>query len=323
MAIFLMGPTASGKTELAVELVQRLPLEIISVDSAMVYRGMDIGTGKPDAALLARAPHRLIDIRDPESAYSAGEFRADAQREVQAVLAAGRVPLLVGGTGLYFRALRDGLAGLPRAEPAVRRRLAAEAARHGWGRLHERLARLDAPAAARIHPNDPQRIQRALEVHELTGRPLSELQRAQAAAPGAPALDLPVLALALYPADRSVLHDRIDARFRRMLERGLVEEVSALRARSGMHPSLPSMRAVGYRQVWAHLDGRLAREAMIREALRATRGLAKRQLTWLRSEPQAERLDSADPRLLDRALARVAAALGAARSRAPGGGDRL
>lgn len=295
-AILLMGPTASGKTDLAVELVARLPCEIISVDSALVYRGMDIGTAKPDAAVLARAPHRLIDILDPAEAYSAARFRADALREMAAITAAGRIPLLVGGTGLYFRVLRRGLSELPGADAAVRARLEAEAASLGWDALHRRLREVDPVAAARIHPNDPQRLQRALEVHELTGRPLTELQQG-----GGDALPYRVVALALAP-ERERLHERIRDRFHIMLERGLVAEVERLFRRGDLGPDKPSIRCVGYRQVWSHLAGEVDYAAMVELGITATRQLAKRQFTWLRSEPDAHWLDSSDPHLLDKVL---------------------
>ncbi len=297
--IFLLGPTAVGKTRLAVELVQRLPLEIISVDSAMVYRGMDIGTGKPGPEVLARAPHRLIDILDPEESYSAGRFQLDAHREIADIRARGRIPLLVGGTGLYFRALRAGLSPLPPANRGVRERLNAEASRYGWEHLHARLAAADPTSAARIHPNDPQRVQRALEVLELSGRPLSE-HFAHGDAP--PGLGACVYTVALVPSHRDALHERIGRRFADMLDRGLVGEVQALRARPGVHAELPAMRAVGYRQVWEYLEGATDRRTMERRAVSATRQLAKRQLTWLRGEPVARRLNSDDPALLDNLL---------------------
>ncbi|GAB4288663.1 MAG: tRNA (adenosine(37)-N6)-dimethylallyltransferase MiaA [Thiohalomonadaceae bacterium] len=295
-AILLMGPTASGKTDLAVELVERLPCDIVSVDSALVYRGMDIGTAKPDAALLARAPHRLIDILDPAESYSAARFRADALREMAAITAAGRIPLLVGGTGLYFRALRRGLSDLPGADPVVRARLEAEAAARGWEALHQRLQQVDPRAAARIHPNDPQRLQRALEVFELTGRPLSELQQG-----GGDALPYRVLALALAP-ERELLHRRIHERFHLMLERGLIGEVEGLFRRGDLGPDKPSIRCVGYRQVWSYLAGEVDYPAMVTQGITATRQLAKRQFTWLRSEPDAHWLDSMDSHLLDKVL---------------------
>ena len=298
--IFLMGPTAAGKTGLAVELVQRFPLEIISVDSALVYRGMDIGTAKPDAQILARAPHRLIDILDPSQAYSAARFRADALDEIARIHAAGRVPLLVGGTGLYFRALERGLSALPTADASVRARLEREAARLGWAALHQRLARVDPKSAARIHPNDPQRIQRALEVHALTGEPLSALQGRRQ--PGA---DFRYLKLVLMPGDRALLHRRIEQRFRVMLEQGFLDEVRTLRGRGDLSPELPSMRAVGYRQAWAHLEGKLSAAEWVEQAIAATRQYARRQLTWLRAEPGAQRIDPAAASARERLAAAV------------------
>jgi len=282
-AIFLMGPTASGKTALAVELRRRFPVDIVSVDSALVYRGMDIGTAKPDAATLRLAPHALIDIRDPSEPYSAAEFREDALAAMAAITARGRVPLLVGGTMLYFRALARGLADLPAADAEVRARLESEARRLGWQAMHQRLARLDPASAGRIHPNDPQRIQRALEVIELTGRPLSELQREQQRQ----SLPWRVLRIVACPEPRAVLHERIAARFRQMLAEGFLDEVRRLRGRGDLARDLPSMRCVGYRQAWSHLEGEIGHDEMVRKALTATRQLAKRQLTWLRAETDA------------------------------------
>src|SRR5512141_1452007 len=250
LAIFLMGPTASGKTATACALAERFPIDLISVDSALVYRGLDIGAAKPDAPTLARIPHRLIDIRDPAQAYSAAEFRADALREMRDIAAAGRTPLLVGGTSLYFRALQYGLSALPAADATLRADIAQTAQAQGWPALHARLHELDATAAARIKPNDAQRIQRALEVIMLTGSPLSALQGAAPSRFG-----YRVLKLALVPADRAALHARIAARMDTMLAQGFLDEVRALRARGDLQPDLPSMRAVGYRQAWQHLDG--------------------------------------------------------------------
>ena len=286
-AIFLMGPTASGKTALAVSLVERFPLEIISVDSALVYRGMDIGTAKPDAVTLARAPHHLLDIRDPTEAYSAAAFCDDALALMAGIVARGRVPLLVGGTMLYFRALLQGLDDLPRADAALRKQLEAEAAASGWPALHAELAAVDPATAARLAPNDSQRIGRALEVFRLSGTPMSALlDRAQSELP------YRVLQLALIPSDRAVLHQRIAARFDAMLADGLIEEVETLRRNYVLTPDLPSMRAVGYRQAWACLDGEIDLEALREQGIAATRQLAKRQLTWLRSWPDAVVLDS-------------------------------
>jgi tRNA dimethylallyltransferase len=282
-AIFLMGPTASGKTALAIDLHRMFPVDIISVDSALVYRGMDIGTAKPDAATLAAAPHALIDIRDPCESYSAAEFREDALIEMAHITAQGRVPLLAGGTMLYFRALVEGLAKLPAADSAVRARLETEAARVGWPAMHRRLAERDPLAATRIHPNDPQRIQRALEVIELTGQPISALQAEQ----GSPALDYDVLRLVACPQPRSVLHERIEQRFDTMMQEGFLEEMHGLFERGDLNPELPSMRCVGYRQAWGFLAGEYGPGEMRDKAIAATRQLAKRQLTWLRRESDA------------------------------------
>lgn len=302
--LFLMGPTASGKTDLAVALVQRFPFEIISVDSALVYRGLDIGTAKPDAATLRLAPHRLIDILDPSEVYSAAQFRADALREIQQINAAGRIPLLVGGTMLYYRALQQGLADLPPASSEVRSRLGAEFAAHGALALHARLAAVDPVAAARIHPNDPQRVQRALEVYELTGRPMTELYHRQKDEIS----PFQVFKLVMAPSDRRVLYRRIEQRFEGMLKQGLVAEVQGLRARGDLKLDKPAMRAVGYRQVWEYLDGLTDYAGMVQRGVRATRQLAKRQLTWLRAEANAIWLDSLASGLLERASAQLRAA---------------
>jgi tRNA dimethylallyltransferase len=305
-AIFLMGPTASGKTALAVSLVEHFPLEIISVDSALVYRGMDIGTAKPDAAILARAPHHLLDIRDPTEAYSAAAFREDAQRLMADIVARGKVPLLVGGTMLYFRALLQGLDDLPRADAAVRQELERAAAARGWPAMHAELAQADPVTAARLAPNDSQRIGRALEILQLTGQPMSALlDRGQAALP------YRVLQLALIPSDRAVLHQRIAARFDAMLAEGLLEEVKALRQAYALTVDLPSMRAVGYRQAWSYLDGEIDLAALRERGIAATRQLAKRQLTWLRSWPDVKELDCLADDLESQATARVAQHLNA------------
>jgi tRNA dimethylallyltransferase len=280
-AILLMGPTASGKTDLAIALHERLPVELISVDSAMVYRGLDIGTAKPSSAELARAPHRLIDICDPAEAYSAARFREDALREMAEVTAVGRIPLLVGGTMLYFRALQHGLSALPEADPEVRSRLEARLAAEGLAALHAELAEVDPVAAGRIHANDPQRTLRALEVWEISGRPLSQLQ-----AEGGDAMPYRALKLVRSPATRELLYARINARFDAMLDAGLVDEVRGLVNRGDLDPELPAMRCVGYRQVWAWLRGECDRLEMVERGKAATRQLAKRQMTWLRSEPE-------------------------------------
>lgn len=285
-AIFLMGPTASGKTALACALAERFPLALASVDSALVYRGLDIGAAKPDAATLARHPHALVDIREPTEPYSAANFREDALAAMTTIARGGRVPLLVGGTGLYFRALEHGLSALPDADPALRARLAGEADDEGWPALHARLARLDPVAASRIRPRDAQRIQRALEVIELTGRPLSAQQ-----ASSRRRLPWRVLKLALVPGDRGRLHARIAQRFDLMLEQGFLDEARRLRASPGFDPDLPAMRAVGYRQAWPHLDGSEPFATFRERAIFATRQLAKRQLTWLRSELDARTID--------------------------------
>lgn len=298
VAICLMGPTAAGKTALAVELVRQLPLEIISVDSVQIYRGMDIGTGKPDKETLAVAPHRLIDIMDPGQRYSAAAFRRDALREMQDIHSRGRIPLLVGGTMLYFRALRDGLADLPDADPLVRERIDAMAGSEGWPAVHRWLQQVDPQAAARIHSADPQRLQRALEVYELTGQPLSELQAGQKG----PALPFDLYFLAVQPARRSILHERIARRFRSMLGEGLVDEVRGLYRRGDLNGSLPSVRSVGYRQVWQYLDGEMNYEAMVERGIIATRQLAKRQVTWLRRWQGLRNVDSEDPAMLARVL---------------------
>lgn len=290
-AILLVGPTAAGKTDLAIALHERLGLELISVDSAMVYRGMDIGSAKPSASELARAPHRLIDIRDPADPYSAADFREDALREMRQISAAGGVPLLVGGTMMYLRQLLSGVANLPSSDPAVRAELERESERGGLAALHQELARVDPASAARIHPNDPQRLMRALEVYRLSGRTLSELWQAQRPE----TFPWRVLSIGLTPFDRRVLHARIEARFAQMLAAGLVEEVEALRARGDLHAELPSMKSVGYRQTWAYLDGEYDREALRHRGIVATRQLAKRQLTWMRGWVELHRVDSLGP----------------------------
>jgi tRNA dimethylallyltransferase len=292
-AILLCGPTASGKSGLALELARRAPVEIVSVDSAQVYRGLDIGAAKPPPELRAAVPHHLIDLREPQQTYSAGEFVADALRAIDDIRARGRMPLLVGGTMLYFNALLRGLAPLPQADAAQRARLDARAAAEGWPVLHAELAAVDPEAAARIHPNDPQRIQRALEVWHASGRPISAWQRDTA-----PQHGLVFERWALVPADRSALHRRIAERFGGMMAAGLLEEVRRLRHRPGLDPSAPALRAVGYRQLWQYLDGPESAAGLARTvaaAVAATRQLAKRQLTWINADPGWQRLDPLDP----------------------------
>ena len=289
-AIFLMGPTAAGKTELALALHDALSVEIISVDSSQVYRGMDIGTAKPTAEEQKRAPHRLIDIRDPAETYSAAEFCTDALREMDTITHAGKIPLLVGGTMFYFHALEFGLSDLPSADPDIRSRLDEEAERLGWDTMHRRLQFLDPDSAARIHPHDTQRIQRALEIHEITGHPPSALGASK------PGVSLPYrpVKIALWPQDRSVLHERIERRFHVMLEQGFVAEVEQLYRRGGLLGTMSSLRTVGYRQIWEYLTKVVNYSEMIEKAIAATRQLAKRQITWLRSYPDVHAFDSAN-----------------------------
>jgi tRNA dimethylallyltransferase len=308
LAVAIMGPTASGKTAAALEVARHIPSEIISVDSALVYRGMDIGTAKPTAVEQASVPHHLIDILDPADAYSVMQFREDALRLVAEITQRGRLPLLVGGTMLYFKALRDGLDALPQADPELRARLDEEAARIGMPALHARLAQLDPETAARLKPNDSQRIQRALEIIELTGQPMSELLAR------APKHELPfdLLPISLEPSERSVLHARIAARFEAMLNEadgGLLEEVKRLRARGDLHLGLPSMRCVGYRQAWEYLDGACDFQTLRDKGIAATRQLAKRQLTWLRSMPDRIVMDCISDNAAQAVLAQVRKAL--------------
>ncbi|WP_218314814.1 tRNA (adenosine(37)-N6)-dimethylallyltransferase MiaA [Halomonas sp. 18071143] len=298
LAIFLMGPTAAGKTDAAIALHETLGHELISVDSAMVYRGMDVGSAKPSAAELARAPHRLIDLRDPADPYSAADFREDALREMRQISAAGKVPLLVGGTMLYFKRLVEGVANLPAADPLIRERLAAMQAEQGLAALHRELASVDPVSAARIHPNDPQRLMRALEVFHASGRPMSELWAEQETE----TFPWRVLSIALSPLDRSILHQRIAQRFGAMLDEGLIDEVAALKKRKDIHAGLPSMKSVGYRQVWEYLDGEYDRDELVSRGVIATRQLAKRQLTWLRSWPALRWIDTQQPDALDKLL---------------------
>lgn len=297
-ALFIMGPTATGKTELAVELVQRFPFEIVSVDSALVYRGMDIGTAKPDAETRRRAPHWLVDIVDPIEAYSAARFHSDALQAINQIHRQGRIPLLVGGSMLYFRVLQRGLSNLPAPDPELRSRLEAERAACGLAALYARLAAVDPAAAARIHPHDPQRIQRALEVYELTGWPITELyayRRDEIKA-------FRALKLMIVPADRAILHRRIERRFQHMLDEGFIAEVEKLRARGDLNLDKPSMRAVGYRQAWEYLDGLMNYTEMVQCAVIATRQFAKRQLTWLRSEKGTLWFNALESGSLDRII---------------------
>ncbi len=286
-AIFLMGPTASGKTGIAVELFQHYPVELISVDSALVFRNMNIGTAKPDASTLARAPHHLIDIIDPTEAYSAAAFVKDALRLMADITARGKVPLLVGGTMLYFKALREGLSPLPQADATLRAELDNEITLHGIEHLHHQLAAVDPETANRLAPADTQRIQRAMEIYRLTGQPMSELIK------NFSAHDLPyrVLSLALTPSDRAVLHQRIATRFEMMLKQGLIDELRELRARYALNRDMTSMRCVGYRQAWEFMDGEINKSELLEKGIVATRQLAKRQLTWLRSMPENIELD--------------------------------
>ncbi len=335
-AVFLMGPTAAGKTDLAVALRERFPFEIISVDSALIYRGMDIGTAKPEPELLARAPHRLIDIRDPAEAYSVGEFYADAMREMREITESGRIPLLVGGTMMYFKALRDGLADLPRANPEVRARLEAEFSELGAEALHRRLASVDPEAARRIHCQNRQRLIRALEVFEVSGQPISsfwqlepdasegdsELEAPTGSTPGTAgqstqweresfaAMPYNIINLAVAPPDRQELHRRIALRFQLMLDAGFVDEVRALYQRGDLDPMLPAIRCVGYRQAWDYLAGQTDYQTMVERGVAATRQLAKRQLTWLRRWPSLTWLESGDDALLERACGHLSHALG-------------
>jgi tRNA dimethylallyltransferase len=290
-AVLLMGPTGSGKTEVAVRLAEQLPLEIISVDSALVYRGMDIGTAKPSSSVRARIPHHLIDIRDPAQGYSVGEFTLDVQRAMDDIWSRGLQPLLVGGTMMYFHALTEGIADLPEADLAVRAAIDAKAAQAGWAAVHEELAQVDPQAAARIHINDPQRIQRALEVHRITGKPITALQQARVSA----FADVNLIEIALAPLERAELHTKIESRFKAMLDAGFVEEVRNLYERGGLSPEHPSMRAVGYRQLWRYLAGQIGLHEATDQAIAATRQLAKRQMTWLRRRTDARWLDSMRP----------------------------
>lgn len=298
IVIYLMGPTASGKTRLASELTQNLPADIISVDSAMVYRGMDIGTAKPTPEEQALASHRLIDICDPSESYSAGQFRQDALIEIEKILQQERIPLLVGGTMLYFHVLQRGLAELPTADEDIREKIALEAAAVGWEKMHAKLATIDPIAATRIHPHDPQRISRALEVYKITGKTLSGIMQAKHSQP----LPYRFINLAIAPAERAVISERVEKRFDNMLQQGLVEEVEKLYRRGDLHADLPAIRAVGYRQVWEYLAGSLTYDEMRERGIIATRQLAKRQLTWLRSWENVQLFDSEKESLLEQIM---------------------
>lgn len=289
-AIFIMGPTASGKTALSIALRQRLPVELVSVDSALIYRGMDIGTAKPSAEELALAPHRLIDIRDPAQSYSAADFRKDALKEMAEITAAGRIPLLVGGTMLYFKALLDGLSPLPSADPQVREHIEQQAAELGWEALHQQLAEIDPVAAARIHPNDPQRLSRALEVFLISGKTLTELTKISGET-----LAYRVHQFAIAPVSRELLHQRIELRFHQMLDAGFETEARALFDRGDLHTDMPAIRCVGYRQMWSYLSGEIDYNEMVYRGICATRQLAKRQMTWLRGWGSVQWLDSDKP----------------------------
>lgn len=291
-----MGPTASGKSALAAKLAERLPVEIVSVDSAQIYRGMDIGTAKPSIAERRAVAHHLIDIIDPTTSYSVAQFRRDAVRLIREITARGSTALLVGGTMLYFKALREGLSELPESDAAIRAQIDDEAAKRGWPALHAELAKIDATTAARLKPTDTQRIQRALEVHRVSGVPMSQLLGRKKSV-----LPFRLVELALIPSDRAELHRRIEARFDAMLDRGLVAELHGLRARYALKPSLPSMRCVGYRQAWQHLEGELDQDGLRDRGIFATRQLAKRQLTWLRTARDSQTLDSLAPDIAARA----------------------
>ncbi|ACX82348.1 tRNA dimethylallyltransferase [Aggregatibacter actinomycetemcomitans] len=291
LAIFLMGPTASGKTDLAIQLRQHLPVEVISVDSALIYRGMDIGTAKPSKAELALAPHRLIDICDPAESYSAANFRTDALREMQDITSLGKIPLLVGGTMLYYKALLEGLSPLPSADEKVRSEIEAKAERIGWAALHQELNKIDPISAQRINPNDSQRINRALEVFYLSGKTLTELTEQKG-----DALPYEILQFAIAPEQRDLLHQRIEQRFHKMIELGFQQEVEKLYRRADLHENLPSIRCVGYRQMWEYLRGDYSHDEMVFRGICATRQLAKRQITWLRGwKSPIQWLDSLQP----------------------------
>ncbi len=304
-AVFLMGPTASGKTDLAVALTKALPFEIISVDSALIYKDMDIGTAKPEPAVLAEAPHHLIDFLDPAQSYSGADFRRDALALMADITARGRIPLLVGGTMMYFKVLKEGMAKMPSADQNIRQQLLDTAKEQGWDALHQRLTKVDPEAALRIRPTDTQRLQRALEVFELTKKPLSQWHREQEKKK----LPYNIVSLAVAPQDRAVLHERIALRFKLMLDMGFLEEARRLYQRGDLNTSMPSVRSVGYRQAWSYFNGELNYDQMVERSTIATRQLAKRQLTWLRSWPDLNWLDSLSENLLGDALKVLGVAL--------------
>lgn len=298
-----MGPTASGKTALAISLRQQLPVELISVDSALIYRGMDIGTAKPSAEELALAPHRLLDIRDPAETYSAAEFRRDALAEMAEITRQGKIPLLVGGTMLYFKALLEGLSPLPSANPDVRQWIEQVAAKKGWGALHRQLCEIDPVAGSRIHPNDPQRLSRALEVFFISGKTLTELTKTSGEA-----LPYDVYQFAIAPENRELLQQRIALRYHQMLASGFEAEARELFARGDLHTDMPSVRCVGYRQMWSYLSGEIDYDEMVYRGICATRQLAKRQMTWLRGWDEVLWLDSDEPELARNAVLQVVSA---------------
>lgn len=314
-AIFLMGATAAGKTDLAVELTQTLPCDIVSVDSALIYRGMDIGTAKPDASVLSKAPHRLIDIIDPSESYSVAQFYQDALSEMTEISAKGRIPLLVGGTMMYFRILSEGIAALPSADESVRKVIMQDAVQHGWPYVHAQLAEVDPDAAQRIKPTDPQRLQRALEVFRVSGKTMTQIWAEQKSPSadeshsdytelnsGLPPVPYDIVSLAIGPSDRSILHKRIEQRYHLMLKSGFVDEVEFFYRQVSMNADMPSMKCVGYRQVWDYLDNKLSYDEMVERGIIATRQLAKRQLTWLRRWPNLNELETNDSKVLAKAL---------------------
>jgi tRNA dimethylallyltransferase len=317
-AIFLMGPTASGKTNVAVEIAQRFPVELISVDSALVFRDMNIGTAKPDASILSKAPHHLIDIIDPTEAYSAAAFRHDALRLMAEITARGKIPLLIGGTMLYFKALREGLSKLPQADPKIRADLDAEIALHGIQHLHKQLALVDTATAARLAPNDTQRIQRAMEVYRITGQAMSTLIKSKSLGEsesgdpdlGEEILPYQITSIALLPSDRAQLHARIATRFETMMSLGLLDELRTLRRKYPLQPDMTSMRCVGYRQAWQYLDGEINQDELLEKGIVATRQLAKRQLTWLRSTAIDFEFDCFDANLVEQVFAKLVPIIG-------------